>query len=65
MIFPALAAITVAYLEGVSLDTAITRVAAFMPTPGGMQLMALPRGAFLIRDDFKSSQDPVEAALEL
>jgi UDP-N-acetylmuramoyl-tripeptide--D-alanyl-D-alanine ligase len=64
MIFPALAAITVAYLEGVSLDTAIARVAAFMPTPGRMQLMALPRGAFLIRDDFKSSQDPVEAALE-
>ena len=26
--------------------------------------MPLPSGAFLIRDDFKSSQDPVEAALE-
>jgi UDP-N-acetylmuramyl pentapeptide synthase len=64
MVFPVLAAITVAWLEGVPLDSAIARVATFEPTPGRMQLMALPGGAFLIRDDFKSSQDPLEAALQ-
>jgi UDP-N-acetylmuramoyl-tripeptide--D-alanyl-D-alanine ligase len=64
MVFPAVAAITVAHLEGVPLDTAIARVAALEPTPGRMQLMALPGGAHLIRDDFKSSQDPIEAALD-
>jgi len=63
MIFPAVAAIVVAHLEGVALDTAITRVAALKPTPGRMQLMPLASGAVVIRDDFKSSQDPVEAAL--
>jgi len=64
MVFPVLAAIAVGHLEGISLDSAIARLATFKPTPGRMQLMPLPSGAFLIRDDFKSSQDPVEAALE-
>ena len=64
MVFPALAAIAVAHLEGMSLDRAVAKLAKFEPTPGRMQLMPLPNGAFFIRDEFKGSQDPMETALE-
>ena len=62
MVFPALAAITVAHLEGVALDEAVARVEAVAPTPGRMQLMPLPSGAFALRDDFKASEDAFESA---
>lgn len=63
MVFPALAAITVAHLEGVPLDEAIRRVEQVEPTPGRMQLMKLRGGAFALRDEFKASEDSFEAAL--
>lgn len=61
MVFPALAAITVATLEGVPLDDAIRRVQDVEPTPGRMQLMPLTSGAFALRDEFKASTDAFEA----
>lgn len=64
MVFGALAAITVGYLEGVPLEEAIARVAAVEPTPGRMQTMALVNGAYALRDDFKASVDAFEVALE-
>ncbi|MEP7158882.1 MAG: cyanophycin synthetase, partial [Chloroflexota bacterium] len=63
MVFPALAAITVAKLEGVPLDEAIKRVEQVEPTPGRMQLMPLASGAFALRDEFKASEDAFGAAL--
>jgi UDP-N-acetylmuramoyl-tripeptide--D-alanyl-D-alanine ligase len=63
MVFPALAAITVAKLEGVPLDEAVRRVEQVSPTPGRMQLMPLANGAFALRDEFKASEDGFEAAL--
>ncbi|MEP7378275.1 MAG: Mur ligase family protein [Chloroflexota bacterium] len=63
MVFGALAAIAVGYLEGVPLDEAIRRVAAVEPTPGRMQAMALARGGHALRDDFKGSIDAFNAAL--
>jgi UDP-N-acetylmuramoyl-tripeptide--D-alanyl-D-alanine ligase len=63
MVFPALAAITVAHLEGVPLDDAIRLVEGVTPTPGRMQLMALPGGAFALRDEFKATEDAFDAAL--
>jgi UDP-N-acetylmuramoyl-tripeptide--D-alanyl-D-alanine ligase len=64
MVYPALAAIAVAHVEGVPLDEAIARLATLDPTPGRMQLVALPNGATVIRDEFKSSLETIEAALE-
>ena len=62
MLFGALAAVAVGYLEGVPLDEAIARVAAVEPTPGRMQTMPLTNGAFALRDDFKASVDTFDAA---
>ena len=62
MVFGALSAIAVGYLEGVPLDEAIKRVAAVEPTPGRMQTMALAGGGYAVRDDFKASEDAFDAA---
>ncbi len=63
MVYGALAAIAVGYLEGVPLDEAIRRVAAVEPTPGRMQTMTLANGAHALRDEFKSSDDSYAVAL--
>jgi len=65
MVFAALAAIAVAHLvEGRALDDVIAAVEKVEPTPGRMQTMALPNGAFALRDDFKSTDDSFSAALD-
>lgn len=64
MIFPALAALAVAHLERRPIDEAVAALAALEPTPGRMQLMALPSGAVVIRDEFKGTVDAWSAAAE-
>ncbi len=64
MVFPALAAIAVAHVEGVPIPRAIKALEKLTPTPGRMQIMPTTNGAYVLRDDFKSTQDPVEAALK-
>jgi len=65
MVYPALAALAVAQVEGMPLDDAIARVSALEPTLGRMQLVALPNGVIVIRDEFKSAIETIEAALEV
>jgi UDP-N-acetylmuramoyl-tripeptide--D-alanyl-D-alanine ligase len=64
MVYPALAALAVAHIEGRSLDDAIAAVESVDPTPGRMQTMATPSGAYVLRDDFKGTGDAADAALE-
>ena len=64
MVFPALAAIAVAYVEGISIDAAVAAVGTVEPTPGRMQTMVLPSGAVVIRDEFKGTMDAWMAALD-
>ena len=64
MVYPALAAIAVAHIEGRPLDEAVAAVEAVDPTPGRMQTMATTSGAFVLRDDFKGSEDSWGAAIE-
>jgi UDP-N-acetylmuramyl pentapeptide synthase len=64
MVFGALAAIALGYLEGVALDEAIARVAAVEPTPGRMQTMKLLNGGYALRDDFKATIGPFDASLQ-
>ena len=64
MVYPALAALALAHVESVPLDEAIERVSALEATPGRMQPVVLPGGAIAIRDEFKSSIETIEAALE-
>jgi UDP-N-acetylmuramoyl-tripeptide--D-alanyl-D-alanine ligase len=65
MVYPFLAAVAAAHAEGVSLDKAIAALEALPPRRGRLQHEPLPGGAWLIRDDFKSSLETVDAALDL
>jgi UDP-N-acetylmuramoyl-tripeptide--D-alanyl-D-alanine ligase len=63
MVFPALAAMAVADIEGVPVATAIDALAALEPAPGRMQTLVLPSGAVVVRDDFKATEASWDAAL--
>jgi UDP-N-acetylmuramoyl-tripeptide--D-alanyl-D-alanine ligase len=65
MVYPALAAIAVAQLEGVPLDEALSRLQALAPTPGRLQPVMLPNGVHVLRDDFKSTLETMHAALDV
>jgi len=59
---PLLAAIAVADHLGVPLDRMARAIAEMPPYPGRMQVVRLPNGAVVIRDEYKGSPHTVEAA---
>lgn len=63
MIYPVLAAIAVALVEGVALDEILSRLRTLPPTPGRMQPVPLANGAIVLRDDYKSTLETIHAAL--
>jgi UDP-N-acetylmuramoyl-tripeptide--D-alanyl-D-alanine ligase len=65
MIYPALAAIAVARAAGIAPDVAAARLARVAPAPGRLQPVTLAGGATLIRDEFKSTEETIHAALDL
>ena len=65
MVYPCLAAIAIAWLEGLSLERAVAALAGLEPAPARLQIVPLPNGAWLIRDDFKSAEETIGAALDL
>ena len=65
MVYPALAATAVALAEGLELEHVLSRLAALPPTPGRLQPVSLVTGAVLLRDDFKSSLETIDAALNV
>jgi UDP-N-acetylmuramoyl-tripeptide--D-alanyl-D-alanine ligase len=65
MVYPALAAIAVAHLEGVPLDDALARLELLPPTPGRMEAVSLSDGVVVLRDDFKSTLETMHAALDV
>jgi len=65
MVYPILAAVAVALEEGLAIDPALAALEALEPTQGRLEPVPLASGAFLLRDDFKSSQETIEAALDL
>jgi UDP-N-acetylmuramoyl-tripeptide--D-alanyl-D-alanine ligase len=68
MLYPVLAAIAVAQAEGFELTQVLARLGQLPPTPGRLEPLELPNGAWILRDDFKSGLetfDPALAALEL
>lgn len=64
MIYPVLAAIAVAHLEGIALDETLNLLQSLAPTPGRMEPVALPNGVVVLRDDFKSTLETIDAALD-
>lgn len=65
MVYPILAAVAVAHVEGVPLDDALGRLQALAPTPGRMEPVTLPNGAILLRDDYKMTLETIHAALDV
>jgi UDP-N-acetylmuramyl pentapeptide synthase len=65
MVYSVLAAISVALAEGFSLESALHKIETLAPTPGRLETVALANGAFLLRDDFKSSLETIDAALDV
>ena len=64
MVYPALAAVAVGLAEGLSLDKIVPLLETIAPAPGRLEPIQLPSGAVILRDDYKSSMETVEAALE-
>jgi UDP-N-acetylmuramyl pentapeptide synthase len=65
MVYPFLAAVAVAWAERRPLDDAVAALEVLPPRRGRLQLEPLSGGAWLIRDDFKSSLETVDAALDV
>jgi UDP-N-acetylmuramoyl-tripeptide--D-alanyl-D-alanine ligase len=64
MAYPILAAVAVSILEGFTLDQVISALEVLPPTPGRMETIPLANGATLVRDDFKSAIETIDAALD-
>jgi UDP-N-acetylmuramoyl-tripeptide--D-alanyl-D-alanine ligase len=63
MVYTVLAALAVGLNEGLDPDCVLARVASVPPTVGRMQPVPLANGAIVLRDDYKSAQETVEASL--
>ena len=65
MVYPILAAIAVGLAEGCALDQILPALAKLSPTPGRLQPVRLPNGAYILRDDYKSPLETIDAALDV
>lgn len=65
MVAPALAAVAVATNQGLALDDVIAALEELAPTPGRLQVVALPDQVRLIRDDTKASVETIHAAFDV
>jgi UDP-N-acetylmuramoyl-tripeptide--D-alanyl-D-alanine ligase len=65
MVYAVLAAVAVIVAEDRPLDEALRRLEALAPTRGRLEPVRLPNGAYLLRDDYKSPLETVEAALDV
>ena len=64
MVFPVLAALAAAHVEGVALEAAARRLASLEPAPGRMELLRMANGAVCIDDSFKGSLETFAAAVD-
>ena len=65
MVYPILAAITVAVAEGFPLGETLSSLRSMPPAPGRLEPVRLPDGVMLLRDDCKSSLETVHVALDV
>jgi UDP-N-acetylmuramoyl-tripeptide--D-alanyl-D-alanine ligase len=65
MIYPILAAVATAWVEGHDLQGVIRALEALPPTRGRLQPIPLPNGSVVLRDDYKATVDTVHAALDV
>jgi UDP-N-acetylmuramyl pentapeptide synthase len=65
MVYSFLAGVAVGLAEGVPLEEVLDRLANLAPTSGRLEVVSLDSGAFLLRDDYKSTLETVDAALDV
>jgi len=64
MVYPSLAALALALVENLDLNEACEALGKVEPVEGRMQPVLLDSGAWVIRDDFKSTRETIWAALD-
>jgi UDP-N-acetylmuramoyl-tripeptide--D-alanyl-D-alanine ligase len=64
MVYPVLASVAVARAEGVDTDEALARVEALAPSHRRLEPVPLPNGAYLLRDEYKSTLETILAAFD-
>jgi UDP-N-acetylmuramoyl-tripeptide--D-alanyl-D-alanine ligase len=64
MVYPILAAVTVALVRGLSLNQILPAIGDLSPTRGRLEPIRLANGAYLLRDDYKSPLETIHAALD-
>jgi len=64
MVYSILAAVTVALVNGLSLDQSLTAIGDLSPTRGRLEPIRLANGAYLLRDDYKSPLETIHTALD-
>jgi UDP-N-acetylmuramoyl-tripeptide--D-alanyl-D-alanine ligase len=65
MVYPILAAIAVALVEGFDLDQVAKRLEALTPTPRRLEPVQVPNGAFLLLDCEKAPLETIESAFDI
>lgn len=65
MVYPILAAVAVALVEGFTLDQIVPALSSLAPTLARLQPVHLEDGTILLRDDAKAGFESTEAALDL
>jgi UDP-N-acetylmuramoyl-tripeptide--D-alanyl-D-alanine ligase len=65
MVYAVLAAIATALAEGFSLNKIATPLETMSPTAGRLHPVPLPNDVWLVRDEFKGTQETIEAALNV
>jgi UDP-N-acetylmuramyl pentapeptide synthase len=63
-VYPILAAVAVGLAEGFSIDAVLAALEHLPPTPERLEPVSLTNGAFLLRDEFKSTLETIDAALD-
>jgi UDP-N-acetylmuramoyl-tripeptide--D-alanyl-D-alanine ligase len=64
MAYPVLAALAVVYATNQDMVAAVTALERLTPARSRMQVVKLPNGARIIQDDYKSSPETIETALD-
>jgi len=64
-VYAVLAAVAVAVSEGFPIASIIQRIQEIPPTPGRLEAVVLINGAIILRDDFKSSVETIDSALDM
>jgi UDP-N-acetylmuramyl pentapeptide synthase len=65
MVYPILAAIATALAQGFPLERVLPPLEKLSPTSGRLEPIRLPSGALILRDDFKSPLETIDAALDV